>query len=316
MNPILFADWELKVRQRIEEGATAWQLSRELGLSQVDMEELLKFWQLKEKKQSTMVELTPVVVQKPPAAVKSEPQEPREPVIKAKSPKQSPEEKEKMVARLKELLNNGVPVKEIAKEFQKTEPAIRCLMNISGLRVVVKAKKTGKPKNLENQEGTEMICENVKREQAAEVNSGQTEKAEEKDVTPATEVQGFIGLVEDLSNKALDSKKSLSETFFGERSNGPNVEKSGSFTPSGFTDAASHYQGQTQQPIEIMVEYLTADQMAGFLRGNVIKYALRAGRKGSVVQDAEKAAQYALWLASFLRDGTVIAGRGQAHESS
>jgi hypothetical protein len=54
----------------------------------------------------------------------------------------------------------------------------------------------------------------------------------------------------------------------------------------------SHYKDMAIQPWEVMQAVLTPEEFRGFLRGNVIKYAMRAGRKeGS--DDTAKARHYA-----------------------
>lgn len=53
----------------------------------------------------------------------------------------------------------------------------------------------------------------------------------------------------------------------------------------------SHYQTDVQ-PWHAMESWLTPEQFAGFLRGNVIKYMARAGRKGPALQDYQKARHY------------------------
>lgn len=53
----------------------------------------------------------------------------------------------------------------------------------------------------------------------------------------------------------------------------------------------SHYKDMPMQPWEVMESVLSREEFIGFLRGNVIKYAMRAGRKeGS--DDANKARHY------------------------
>lgn len=60
----------------------------------------------------------------------------------------------------------------------------------------------------------------------------------------------------------------------------------------------SHYKDMPIQPWELMEELLTQEEFRGFLRGNVLKYSLRAGRKeGS--DDAAKARHYMLKLKEF-----------------
>lgn len=55
--------------------------------------------------------------------------------------------------------------------------------------------------------------------------------------------------------------------------------------------SGSHYKDMAIQPWTVMEAVLTREEFIGFLRGNVIKYSLRAGRKeGS--DDAGKARHY------------------------
>ena len=62
-----------------------------------------------------------------------------------------------------------------------------------------------------------------------------------------------------------------------------------------------HYKEMGVQPWDVMEAVLTPEEFRGFLRGNVIKYAMRAGRKeGS--DDAGKALHYKMKLEQF--DGT------------
>lgn len=56
-----------------------------------------------------------------------------------------------------------------------------------------------------------------------------------------------------------------------------------------------HYKDMGIQPWAVMEAVLTHDEFVGFLKGNVIKYAMRQGKKDS--DDANKARHYALKLA-------------------
>jgi len=68
-----------------------------------------------------------------------------------------------------------------------------------------------------------------------------------------------------------------------------------------FQVGGSHYQDMPMQPWEVMESVLTHEEFVGFLRGNVIKYAMRAGRKeGS--DDANKARHYQQKLKEVLGD--------------
>lgn len=56
-----------------------------------------------------------------------------------------------------------------------------------------------------------------------------------------------------------------------------------------------HYGGRVQ-PIELMQAQMNPVEFQGFLRGNIIKYASRFGRKDECTKDAEKICRYAEWL--------------------
>ena len=43
--------------------------------------------------------------------------------------------------------------------------------------------------------------------------------------------------------------------------------------------SGSHYKDMAIQPWELMGAVLTHEEFVGFLKGNIIKYSLRAGRK-------------------------------------
>lgn len=56
-----------------------------------------------------------------------------------------------------------------------------------------------------------------------------------------------------------------------------------------------HYKDMGVQPWTLMESVLTHEEFVGFLKGNCIKYAMRAGKKDS--DDAGKYRHYALKLA-------------------
>ena len=59
-----------------------------------------------------------------------------------------------------------------------------------------------------------------------------------------------------------------------------------------------HYKDMEMQPWSVMEAVLTTEEFVGFLKGNIIKYAMRAGHKeGS--HDSEKARHYIQKLAEF-----------------
>lgn len=63
----------------------------------------------------------------------------------------------------------------------------------------------------------------------------------------------------------------------------------------------THYKDMPMQPWDVMGSVLSRDEFIGFLKGNVIKYAMRAGRKeGS--DDGNKARHYQQKLNEVLND--------------
>jgi hypothetical protein len=55
--------------------------------------------------------------------------------------------------------------------------------------------------------------------------------------------------------------------------------------------SGSHYKDMPVQPWAVMEAVLTPDEFIGFLKGNIIKYSMRAGRKNGS-DDAGKAKHY------------------------
>ena len=60
--------------------------------------------------------------------------------------------------------------------------------------------------------------------------------------------------------------------------------------------SGSHYKDMPMQPWEVMEVVLTPSEFIGYLKGNIIKYSMRAGRKEGT-DDAAKAKHYADKLA-------------------
>jgi hypothetical protein len=59
-----------------------------------------------------------------------------------------------------------------------------------------------------------------------------------------------------------------------------------------------HYKDMPLQPWDVMEAVLTAEEFIGFLKGNIIKYSMRQGRKDS--DDAGKAMHYRMKLEEVL----------------
>ena len=65
---------------------------------------------------------------------------------------------------------------------------------------------------------------------------------------------------------------------------------------SGLAADQHHYNAAGDfQPIEVMQASMPQQQFIGFLRGNVIKYTMRAGRKDDMRREIDKVIQYATW---------------------
>ena len=59
----------------------------------------------------------------------------------------------------------------------------------------------------------------------------------------------------------------------------------------------THYKDMAVQPWEVMQATMTHEEFVGFLKGNIYKYALRAGKKDGSVDDAAKCRHYMQKLA-------------------
>ena len=64
----------------------------------------------------------------------------------------------------------------------------------------------------------------------------------------------------------------------------------------------SHYRDMQMQPWDVMQAVLTPEEFRGFLKGNVIKYAMRQGKKDGS-DDAGKAQHYRQKLAEVMGNG-------------
>ena len=54
----------------------------------------------------------------------------------------------------------------------------------------------------------------------------------------------------------------------------------------------NHYKAMPRQPWAVMQETLTHEEFVGFLKGSIIKYAMRDGTKPGANDDAKKADHY------------------------
>ena len=63
-----------------------------------------------------------------------------------------------------------------------------------------------------------------------------------------------------------------------------------------------YYKAMTYAPWEAMQAILTPEEWRGYLKGSLIKYAMRQGRKLGAPDDADKARHYARKLAEIMRE--------------
>lgn len=75
---------------------------------------------------------------------------------------------------------------------------------------------------------------------------------------------------------------------------------------AGSPEEATHYHGAVE-PIELMLNALSHEEFIGFLKGNMIKYAFRAGRKAgeSAEKDRNKFLVYSQWLHNYQQGGKI-----------
>jgi hypothetical protein len=60
--------------------------------------------------------------------------------------------------------------------------------------------------------------------------------------------------------------------------------------PDDYQIGGTHYRDMKVQPWNVMETILTKEEFLGFIKGNIIKYSMRQGRKDS--DDADKAIHY------------------------
>lgn len=83
----------------------------------------------------------------------------------------------------------------------------------------------------------------------------------------------------------------------------------------GSPEEATHYHGAVE-PIELMQSLLTPEEFSGFLKGNLIKYAFRAGRKAgeTAEKDRTKFLVYSQWLHNYQHTGSIKSVHLTAHD--
>jgi hypothetical protein len=65
-----------------------------------------------------------------------------------------------------------------------------------------------------------------------------------------------------------------------------------------------HYEELPVQPMEVILQVLTPDEIRGFLKASIIKYTIRAGHKAGT-DDGEKAKVYRKWLWEYESSGEI-----------
>lgn len=66
-----------------------------------------------------------------------------------------------------------------------------------------------------------------------------------------------------------------------------------------------HYASSAIQPIQFMVANFTHKEMVGFLKGNIIKYIARCGKKDDPTKETAKIKRYSEWLKEYEATGTI-----------
>lgn len=84
----------------------------------------------------------------------------------------------------------------------------------------------------------------------------------------------------------------------------PNANTPGSPAPARNVAELPHYMQQRIQPIRFMQASMSSDEFKGFLKGNIIKYTMREGRKNGL-EDIKKAQVYVNWLVEFCETGNI-----------
>lgn len=68
----------------------------------------------------------------------------------------------------------------------------------------------------------------------------------------------------------------------------------------------SHYKTMDIEPWKVMESVLTKSEFIGFLKGNIIKYSMRAGKKTGANEDSAKAKHYMQKLDEFMHHAPLI----------
>ena len=67
--------------------------------------------------------------------------------------------------------------------------------------------------------------------------------------------------------------------------------------------APKHYADRKYQSILVIQDTLSSEEFQGYLKGSILKYQLRAGKKDKELQEHNKASVYLQWLKEFQEFG-------------
>ena len=105
------------------------------------------------------------------------------------------------------------------------------------------------------------------------------------------ECKGETMDIEDLANEQIEENNPEWIDLVGEVQSDP-------------VNHPRHYQWFDTEVINVMKKVLTTEEYLGFLKGNSLKYRMRAGRKNTVFEDIRKAMFYEDLYQKFVRENT------------
>ena len=112
-------------------------------------------------------------------------------------------------------------------------------------------------------------------------------------------------LVQDLSDDMIDDGVWMTHASYLMPVAEASAKNTECFVKEHDADVKNKHYISDHQPIETMQSNMTHEEMIGFLKGNIIKYACRCGKKDEPLKEAEKIKQYAEWLCIVLSGGTI-----------
>jgi hypothetical protein len=98
----------------------------------------------------------------------------------------------------------------------------------------------------------------------------------------------------------VDNPKTLKDIIEAKLKATPEEEEYWKMKANDLQVGGTHYKEMGVQPWDVMGAVMTREEFVGFLKGNIIKYAMRQGRKDS--DDANKCRHYIQKLNEILGD--------------